>query len=75
MCIAVLVRMVLRNRSFDSRSKEVVVLMVMIVVAEGAPAFDRDLLTNQVCQFQVSNLVRALCAGIVIKICNPENDH
>ena len=54
MCITVLVRMVLRNRSSDSRSKEVVVLMVMLVVAEGAPAFDRDLLTNQVCQFQVS---------------------
>ena len=54
-CIDLLARMVSRSSSSDSsRSKEVVVLLISFVVAEGSPAFHRDLLTNQVCQFQVS---------------------
>ena len=65
-CIAVLVRMVLRSRSSNSRNKEVVVLLVTLVVAEGAPAFDRDLLNNQVCQFQVSKSGQSL----VLRACN-----
>ena len=52
--------MVLRSSSSNRRSKEVLVLLVSLVVVEGAPAVDRDLLTNQVCQFQVTGLARAL---------------
>ena len=72
-CIAVLVRMVLRS-SASARSKKevVVVLLVSLGVVEGAPAVDRDLLTNQVCQFQVTNMVRAMGVMKVFTICNPE---
>jgi len=52
-CIEVLARMVSRSSSSDIRSKEVLVMLVSLVLAEGSPAFNRDLLTNQVCQFQV----------------------
>ena len=58
--IAVLAGMVLGSSSSNRRSKEVLVLLVSLVVVEGAPAVDRDLLTNQVCQFQVTGLAGAL---------------
>ena len=73
MCIAVLDRMVLRSSPSARCKKEaVVVLLVSLGVVEGAPAVDRDLLTNQVCQFQVTNMVRAMGVMKVFTICNPE---
>ena len=54
---------------------EVVVLLVSLGVVEGAPAVDRDLLTNQVCQFQVTNMVRAMGVMKVFTICNPEKNY
>ena len=73
MCIAVLARMVLRSSSSARCKKQVVVvLLVSLGVVEGAPAVDRDLLTNQVCQFQVTNMVRAMGVMKVFTICNPE---
>ena len=62
MFIRVLARMVLRISSCDDRMrKEVVVLLVSLVVAEAAPALERDTLTNQVCQFQVTPIWSEPC--------------
>ena len=72
-CIAVLVRMDFRSSSSPRCKKGVVVvLLVSLGVVNGAPALDRDLLTNQVCQFQVTNVVRAMSVMKVFTICNPE---
>merc|ERR1711936_808515 len=55
-CIIVLARMVTRSSSSNMKEVVVVLLVSLVLVeveVEGAPALDRDLLTHQVCQFQV----------------------
>merc|ERR1712233_92142 len=55
-CFIVLARMVTRSSSSNMKEVVVVLLVSLVLVeveVEGAPALDRDLLTHQVCQFQV----------------------
>ena len=67
MRIAVLHRMVLRSRTSE---RVMVMLLVSLALAEGAPSLDRDLLANQVCQFQVTCLGQShMCMGYTYYMC------
>ena len=66
--IAVFHRMVLRSRTSE---RVMVMLLVSLALAEGAPSLDRDLLANQVCQFQVTCLGQShMCMGYTYYMCD-----
>ena len=48
-----------------------VMLLVSLALAEGAPSLDRGLLANQVCQFQVTCLGQShMCMGYTYYMCD-----